>query len=154
MVPPGEGRGLSFGQALKTATLASLQASSGPQFPPRVCSPRTPSHRLSRPSIYSFFFFRLSWADCLFRIFRRIFFSTRSSYCRVTWEAGSVRLEGLLCCLDPTTSPYFLLTGGTSDPDTWGQSPDDFKTSFPAPKFWQFPGGSWALVIPGSISSQ
>lgn len=37
------------------------------------------SYLLSRPSIYSFFFFLLSWADCLFRIFLRIFFRIRSS---------------------------------------------------------------------------
>lgn len=35
---------------------------------------------LSRPSMYSFFFFLLSWADCLLRIFRRIFFRIFSSY--------------------------------------------------------------------------
>lgn len=34
----------------------------------------------SRPSMYSFFFLLLSWADCLFRIFLRIFFRILSSY--------------------------------------------------------------------------
>lgn len=38
------------------------------------------SHLLSSPSMYSFFFFLLSWADCLLRIFRRIFFRILSSY--------------------------------------------------------------------------
>lgn len=45
-------------------------------------------YRLSSPSMYSFFFLRLSWADCLFLIFRRIFFRTRSSYWG-TWGGGS-----------------------------------------------------------------
>lgn len=37
------------------------------------------SYLLSSPSIYSFFFFLLSWADCLLRIFLRIFFRILSS---------------------------------------------------------------------------
>lgn len=49
------------------------------QPPPAGCGVSGP-YRLSSPSMYSFFFLRLSCADCLFLIFRRIFFSTRSSY--------------------------------------------------------------------------
>lgn len=40
------------------------------------------SHLPSRSSTYSLLFFRLSWADRLLRIFRRIFFRTRSSNCQ------------------------------------------------------------------------
>lgn len=37
------------------------------------------THLLSSPSRYSFFLRRLSWADCLFRIFLLTFFRIRSS---------------------------------------------------------------------------
>lgn len=39
----------------------------------------TGAHLLSSPSRYSFFLRRLSWADCLFRIFLLTFFRIRSS---------------------------------------------------------------------------
>lgn len=42
---------------------------------------RGPTHLLSSPSMYSFFRRRLSWADCLFRIFLRTFLRTLSSAC-------------------------------------------------------------------------
>lgn len=59
----------------------------------RVCH----SHLPSRSSTYSLLFFRLSWADRLLRIFRRIFFRTRSSNCqnRKAGERGTSGKTGL-----------------------------------------------------------
>lgn len=44
------------------------------------------SYLPSRLSTYSLLFFRLSWAECLLRIFRRIFFKTLSSSLSGRWN--------------------------------------------------------------------
>lgn len=66
---------------------------------------------LSRPSMYSFFFFLLSWADCLLRIFRRIFFRILSSYLitggkQKHWATKTTGCALLLWCNCQLTVPW------------------------------------------------
>lgn len=51
----------------------------------------TCSYLPSRLSTYSLFFFRLSWAECLLRIFLRIFFKTLSSDLSGRWNTWEDR---------------------------------------------------------------
>lgn len=69
--------------ALQAAILEEIQANAQKTHKVLVqisLHNRSDSHLISRPSMYSFFFFLLSWADCLLRIFLRIFFRIRSSH--------------------------------------------------------------------------